>query len=271
MLIGLLGHPLTHSLSPLMQNKALQTLDIKGDYRLFDVEEKELRSCVSGLKSLGCLGFNVTIPYKRRIIDLLDEITPQAAEIGAVNLVKLSRGKFVGDNSDAPGFVRSLKEAGFDPKAKKTTLIVGCGGAARAVAVGLKDSGCQIYVTSRQKPRSLFWAQFEWLELKKDLVVKVDLVVDCTPVGMYPDVDATPVLDPRLYGPETVFCDLVYNPRKTTLIRIAKATKHKVITGDGMLLHQGAISFESWFSVKAPIIEMQKVLDEYLKGGSLGD
>jgi len=266
-LIGLLGHPLVHSLSPLMHNIALQTLEIKGNYQLFDVEEKELISCVSGLKSLGCLGFNVTIPYKRRIIDLLDEITPKAAEIGAVNLVKWSQGKFVGDNSDAPGFIRSLKEAGFDPTAKRA-LIVGSGGAARAVAVGLRDSCCQIYVTSRQKPISLFWNQFDWLELKKDLAVSVDLVVDCTPVGMYPDVNAPPVLDPRLYSQDTVFCDLVYNPQKTTLIRIAKATKHKVITGDGMLLHQGAISFESWFSVKAPLVEMQNVINKYLKGGS---
>lgn len=270
MLLGLVGHPLKHSLSPIMQNIAMEKLRIKGRYHLFDVEEDELKACVEGLKAINVRGFNVTIPYKTKIIGFLDEITPRAKEIGAVNLVSLvgsgPNKRFVGDNSDAPGFIRSLIEAGFNPEGKRA-LVIGNGGAARAVSVGLRDSHCEVIVTSRQKPKHEFWQQFDWLELRADLVVSVDLVVDCTPVGMYPETDTPPVVDPRLYSKNTYFCDLVYNPLKTTLIKIAEATSHKVITGDGMLLYQGAISFERWFLQEAPIIEMQNILLQHLEGG----
>lgn len=270
MLLGLIGYPLSHSLSPLMHNRAFEALDIQAQYCLFSVKEEDLRDTVYGLKTIGSLGFNVTIPYKQKVISFLDEITPQAAEIGAVNLVYRKGERFIGDNSDAPGFIRALKEADQDPQGKRS-LIVGSGGAARAVAVGLRDSGSEVIVTSRQKPKAKFWEQFPWLQLKKDLSMSVDLVVDCTPVGMYPDNSAQPVIDPRLFKKETVFCDLVYNPLRTSLIKVAEATGHQVVTGDGMLLYQGAISFEKWFLQKAPVNVMQEALSEYLEGGKKND
>lgn len=270
MLLGLIGYPLGHSLSPIMQNRALQVLGLQGTYLPFAVTEENLGSAVMGLKSLGCLGFNVTIPYKRKIIQYLDAVTPRAAEIGAVNLVYREGQNYIGDNSDAPGFIRSLEEKGIALKGKKA-VIVGNGGAARAVATGLRDSGATIVVTSRQKPTAEFWQQFPWLGLKKDLVVAADLVIDCTPVGMYPDIDVPPVVDPRAYDKQTVFCDLVYNPRKTCLIKMAEATGHPTVTGEGMLLFQGAISFEKWLAREAPIEVMREALQECLEGGKKND
>ncbi len=270
MLVGLLGHPLEHSLSPLMHNAAMKTLKIEGKYLLFDVSEDSLKKSVERLCALGAVGFNVTIPYKRKIIDLLDEITPQAAEIGAVNLVykKDVGGKavYVGDNSDAPGFIASLQSAGVDLHQRRA-LVLGAGGAARAVAAGLKNEGVEVIVASRRKPEESFWNRFPWEELRRDLVVDADLVVNCTPCGMYPNVDDELIVNPASFPKKTCFCDIVYNPLKTRFIQVAQETGHKTVTGEGMLLFQGAISFTKWYGQEAPIGVMKQVLLSYLQGG----
>ncbi|MDD2431081.1 MAG: shikimate dehydrogenase [Firmicutes bacterium] len=274
MLLGLFGHPLEHSLSPAMHTAAMKELQIEGDYLLFDVLDKKLKTAIEGLFALGVIGFNVTIPYKRQIISYLDEITPEAKEIGAVNLVyKKSIGKktiYVGDNSDAPGFIISLINAGIDLSLKKA-LVLGSGGAARAICVGLKNRNIEITVASRSRPQESFWDQFRWLELHPDLVIDTDLVINCTPCGMYPNVDDRPLVNPASFPTKTHFCDIVYNPLRTKFIKIAEETGHKTITGEGMLLYQGAISFEKWFNTKAPIEAMRKALISHLQGGNLND
>ena len=264
--VGLFGYPVEHSFSPIMHNAAFEKLDINYLYLPFEVHPKELEAAIDGIRALNIKGVNLTIPHKEIVIPYLDEISKEAELIGAVNTVKNENGKLIGYNTDGRGFVKSLVEEGFKPQDKKV-LIIGAGGAARAVGFQLSLEGVSdLYVANRtfEKADSLVKDINNNLELNlvealplvnKDLqqvMNDLDLIVDTTPIGMHPNCEVEPVIAPELLHKELVVADLVYNPMETTLLKAAKEVGAKTIGGLGMLVYQGAIALEIWSGKDAP-------------------
>lgn len=270
---GLFGFPVKHSFSPAMHNAAFSFLGLDYVYIPFQVAPENLSTAISALQSLGITGVNITVPHKQKVIPFLDEISPEAKLIGAVNTVINTKGRLCGYNTDGDGFLRSLKEElDFTPE-KKTVLILGAGGAARAVAVGLVLAGAkEILLTNRTLQRAeklaYFMAENTQAQVRAvswsmrniaEVVEKADLIVQTTSVGMYPQ-EACIEFPFELLRSEQAVYDLVYNPRLTMFLKRAKASGARTAGGLGMLLYQGASAFELWTGVKAPIEVMYKTL-----------
>jgi len=264
-ILGLIGHPLSHSLSPRLHNYYLQENDLNYVYLPFDVEPKNIEEAIKGLKSLNFRGVNITIPYKEKIINYLDYVDEEAQDIGAVNTVVNNDGDLYGYNTDASGFIRMLKEDGkFDIKGQKA-IIIGAGGASKAVGFALCRKGIkEIYIINRTPTRALELAEL-WRNIYPDVKIdygnlesgnhkkifnKFQLVIDTTPVGMVPDTDVKPVISPEYLHSNLLVVDLVYNPLETVLIKEAKKRGARTLNGMGMLLYQGIESFYLWTGVK---------------------
>ncbi|MBI5700870.1 shikimate dehydrogenase [Candidatus Saganbacteria bacterium] len=263
--VGLLGFPLGHTVSPAMHNAAFKSLGINAQYLPFEVSEAELKEAVEGFRALHFLGFNVTIPYKERIMDYLDEATKLPELIGAVNTVVNRDGTLIGYNTDGPGFIESLSEdAGFSPK-DKSAVLLGAGGAGRSIAVMLAECGAKsitISDTDYNKAKEL--ADYVSSEfdskciafLPHDIGKKLDkaqLLVNATPIGMHPKVDACPLPKEIKLHKDLLVYDLVYNPQETKLLKLAKAAKARGVSGLGMLVRQGAMAFSMFTDEDAPI------------------
>lgn len=272
-LVGLLGWPVAHSLSPLMHNSAFQALGLDYLYLNFEVKPDQLEEAVGGLRALNMAGANVTLPHKEKISKLLDEVSPEAELIGAVNTVKNSGGRLVGYNTDGRGFLESLTEVhGFNPQGKKVT-IVGAGGAARAILTSLAPQGAsRIALANRTRSRAKdlvqeFRDKFPEVEFRAfgldDLsegkyMADSDLFVNSTPVGLDDRVWLDIPLE--LLPASCIVYDVIYNPSKTHLLRQAEARGLVVANGLGMLLHQGAKSFKIWTGIEAPIEVMKEAV-----------
>ncbi len=269
---GLIGNPVRHSASPQMHNAAFKELGINAVYVCFEIKDKrDLKKAIEGIRVLGIGGVNVTVPYKEEVIKFLDEITVIAKRIGAVNTVFRRGDKLIGTNTDAEGFIRDLRDTcRFSPK-NKHVLIVGSGGAGRAVSFAVADAGAKcIYLTdidiSRAKKlaRSLSHS-YSGCVIKVIGVDEVDkigkdvnLIVNATPVGMK---EGDPeVVDLRLFNQDTLVYDLVYTPPITPLLRRARQLKMACANGLGMLLRQGALAFKHWTGKNPPIDVMEKAL-----------
>lgn len=260
---GVIGHPLGHSISPALFAAAFEAAGIDATYEAWDTPPETLEGRVNSLRGDDMLGANITVPHKTDIVPLLDETDDVASRAGAVNTVVHRDGKLIGCNTDVAGFARSLREdAGFDAKAK-ATMVLGSGGAARAVALALVEAGARvIYVVARQ-PRKLeravldlkpltpagttiswaYWGDGSFLRS----LAEADLLVNCTPVGTAGSESAgESVIDPALIQPKTTVFDLVYNPINTPLVAAAKARGAKAYSGLGMLVYQAAESFRLW-------------------------
>lgn len=258
--LGLIGYPLSHSFSPIIQMAALQSCELEGDYSLFPIhpEDKQgLRDLLDRARRGEIQGLNVTIPHKQNVIEFLDELTPTAAAIGAVNTIYKQEHKLIGDNTDAPGFLSDLK--GFlttetqrhgDLKA----LVLGAGGSARAVIYALLHDGWEVTTAARrmdqaQQLKSSFpdhklqITDFAFLNTK---ISNISLIVNTTPVGMTPNVDQSPWPESLPFPAGAVIYDLVYNPRETRLVRDARSQARPATTGLGMLIEQAALAFEIW-------------------------
>ncbi|MGM0472048.1 MAG: shikimate dehydrogenase [Bacillota bacterium] len=277
-LTGLFGYPVEHSLSPVMHNSAFKQLELDYHYLPFEVEPSNLESAVEGIKALGLRGVNLTIPHKESVIPYLDELSQSAELIGAVNTIKQEEGRLIGYNTDGRGFVRSLNEADFTPQ-DKSGLIIGAGGAARAIAFQLVLEGLdRLYIANRtlSKAESLVQEVGQKLDLEqieaialdekvlREIIGNLDLVVDTTPVGMSPQADVEPVINPQLLHSGLVVSDLVYNPLETTLLQAAEKRGATTISGLGMLVHQGAIAFELWTGKQAPLKVMKRATKSQL-------
>jgi shikimate dehydrogenase len=249
-IFGILGRPVTHSLSPAMHNAAFRHLGINAVYVAFPVTD--LPQAVSGLRGLAIGGVSVTIPFKEEIIPLLDALDPQAAEIGAVNTVVNRDGRLIGYNTDCLGAVTSL-QARINLNGQHV-LILGAGGASRAIAFGIIRAGGRVTLTDVDQPRAA--------ALVKDLGAKaippdaVDrcpaaILVNATPVGMTPDIDGIPI-NPELLARFQVVMDIVYQPLTTRLLREAQARSCATIDGLQMLIHQATAQFELWTGRQAP-------------------
>lgn len=272
--VGLIGHPVGHSKSPEMMNRAFRACGLPFVYLAFDVAPSELGAAVRGMRALGFRGWNVTIPHKVAILEHLDEVEETAREIGAVNTVVSRDGRLIGYNTDSEGYLRSLvAETGLE-LAGQRVLILGAGGAARAVTHALADSGVEsITIANRTREKAERLAKslgrkvdaraVSLTELKR-VVPETTLLVQTTSVGMYPKTEAIPI-DPSLLHAGMTVSDLIYRPRKTLLLREAEARGARVHGGLGMLLHQAALAFEKWMGRPAPVEVMRDALEEAMK------
>lgn len=277
-IIGIFGDPIEHSLSPLMHNQAFQVLDLDYTYVPFNVKKNDLRDAIASIVKLGLVGINVTIPHKEAVISLLDEVSTDAKLIGAVNTIVNDNGKLVGYNTDGAGFYQSLvRVIGEKPRDKKI-LILGTGGASRAVAfqLALEDAG-ELILTNRNFEKADKLAEevtnntkakvdtIEFTTANMELIVpQADIIINTTPIGMYPNINKIPIIDTKLINPKTIVSDLIYNPHKTLLLRQAEEKGALVVPGIGMLLYQGVLAFEKWTGQRAPVDVMDKVLMEFL-------
>lgn len=271
---GLFGFPVEHSFSPAMHNAAFEALNTNWAYVPFSVAPDRLSQAVKGITSLGLAGVNVTVPHKQAVVPLLDEVHPTAKIIGAVNTIVNCNGRLTGHNTDGSGFVRALSdEVHFSPKGK-SALIVGAGGAARAVALQLSLTGLtSVYITNRSREKAEVLARdintatntravmLPWGdELPGDKVAEVNLVVQTTYIGMSPNVQQCPDFPFDAITSGQVICDLIYNPGQTTFLKRAAARGAVTLNGLGMLLYQGVLAFELWTGLAAPVKVMREAL-----------
>ena len=231
-LIGIVGYPVGHSLSPNVHNRAFEALHLDFIYLKFPTPD--VKDFVQNAREIGISGFSVTIPHKTAVIPFLDELTPEAREVGAVNTVSCLDGMWIGDNTDVYGVKAALASVGFDPD-DKTVVILGAGGAAKAAVAALKEAK-KVEVLSRR-------------EIPHASNRPCDLLINATPVGMFPMVDASPLPGPI---PANVVLDMVYNPPITRLLRSALDQGKTVIQGTTMFLAQAARQFEIWTGHRAP-------------------
>jgi len=277
-LIGLIGNPLDHSFSPAMHNQAYEKNDLNYLYIPIEVDKKNIEKILIGMKNLGFIGFNVTIPHKINVMDYLDEIDPIAEKIGSVNTVKIENGKLKGFNTDGIGFIRSLKEEKKVDIDGKKILVLGAGGASRSISIVLAEKNAEkIYIANRtiEKAESLskdvnekVKKCSEHLDLNnkdkiKGIIKEVDIIVNTTSLGMYPKIDESP-LDKNILSSGKLVIDIVYNPSKTKLLKEAEEIGSDIHFGLGMLVNQGAEAFEIWTGLKAPVEDMKKSLKEKL-------
>lgn len=272
--LGLIGWPLEHSLSPIIHTAAMQALGLGGAYRLLPVRptsqgDKQLKARLDRIRSGELDGLNVTRPYKTTVMKHLDELTPVAEAIGAVNTISAMDGRLVGDNTDKDGFLIDL-EATLSPEVGGA-LILGSGGAARAVALGLAESGWQVWVSARcldqaeelvDGLRSRGALAISGIPLSSRVIESISpdcgLIVNATPLGMSPQTKTSPWPADVPLPSDVVVYDLVYAPRETMLTIAASEAGLAAVTGVGMLVEQAALSFERWTGLTAPRSVMRR-------------
>lgn len=251
---GILGRPVAHSLSPAMHNAAFAHLGMKAVYVPFEVQD--LGQAVAGLRGLNLGGVSVTIPFKEEIIPLLDEVVGPAARMGAVNTVVNQGGRLVGHNTDWLGAVAALKEK--TELSGRHILILGAGGAARAIVYGVLEAGGRVSVTDIDMSKAAALArEFGVAALVPGQVdtCEAEILINATPVGMEPHSEEIPVA-PELLSRFRLVMDIVYRPLRTRLLREARARGCEVVDGLRMLIHQGAAQFTLWTGRPAPVAVM---------------
>lgn len=273
------GWPVAHSLSPPMQNAALRVLGLDMVYVAFAVPPAGIEAAVGAIKGLGLVGVNVTIPHKHAVVDYLDDLDETAAAISAVNTIRNEDGMLRGYNTDGPGLLRSLSEAGVTV-ADKRVAILGAGGSATAVSMAVARSRAEsVAILNRTAAKAERLADLvcdkagrcdiDPLPIEGDeareIVEAADVIVDCTAVGMHPNENVPPVVPEEWMHEGQIVCDLTYNPRETVLLKAAARRGAKPIDGTGMLVHQGAIALEIWTGKTAPVEVMREALLKALK------
>jgi len=276
--LGIFGHPISHTLSPVMHNAVIKALGLDMAYLPFEVKPPNLKEAINGIKSLGIIGVNITIPHKESVIRFLDDISEEARLVGAVNTIVNKDRKLVGYNTDGSGYMASLKEElGFNPKSKRI-IIIGAGGAARGILAALATQKPKsITVANRTLSRavSLIKAfkgkfrdtRFEAINLDDNMLKmsfnSVDLLINTTSVGMKQGKTLKIPLEtlPKI----AIVSDIIYNPLETLLLKKAKKIGLTTHGGLGMLVHQGARSFKLWTGMDAPMNVMRKAALKALK------
>lgn len=265
---GLIGYPVEHSLSPVMQAVAFRETGIEGAYELWPTADAEVPARVAGLRDSAFFGANVTVPHKQRVMPFLDELSDTARRIGAVNTIVKRDGTLLGDNTDAHGFAMSVRESGFDVSSESTALILGAGGAARAVIVALQDIGfARVEIANRSPERAEALAtdldrggdvvSIPWGDLETRLP-SVDLLINATALGWHDGEIPLDIARLGLLAPHATVIDLTY--RDTDLLKITRRIGLKAVDGLGMLVHQGARAFALWTGVEPPIEAMRKAV-----------
>lgn len=282
-LVGLIGWPVGHSISPVMHNAAFARLGMDWRYVALPVSahpSERVGEAVLGVRALGLKGANVTVPHKQAVLPFLDSLTPAARAIGAVNTILVVDDELIGDNTDALGFIADLHEQGVAVTGM-SALVLGAGGSARAVVYGLADAGAKaITVLNRSRDRAQILAG-EMAEFFPACVFRTgalpegipdanadaDLVVNCTSVGMTPYAEEMPWDEETEFAPEQVVYDLIYRPAVTRLLQMAAADGAAPIGGLGMLIWQGALAFQRWTGQEPPVEIMRAVALRAVEGG----
>lgn len=258
----LLGNPVGHSLSPLMHNAALKKMDIQETYSACCV--KDISQAIESIKGMNIRGASVTIPFKVAVMDYLDDIDYDALEIGAVNTIVNHNGRLTGYNTDWLGLILALKQS--MTIANKTFAIIGAGGTARAAAYGIvKEGGFPIILNRTRQKGKILAGEFKcpFYPLSGAGNVEADCLINTTPVGMYPDIDKSPVNAAALAGYKYVM-DVIYNPLKTKLMKEAEKQGCRIISGIDMFVHQGAEQLKLWMGKEPPRTLMKKIILERL-------
>ena len=280
-LLGVIGHPVEHSLSPLIHNAALSELGLDYVYLPFPIQPQYLKQALDGFAATGVVGFSATIPHKQAIIPLLSEIEPIAQAVGAVNTVIRKNDRWIGTNTDVEGFIAPLKTLNRD-WSQTTTVILGNGGAARAVVAGCVQLGCtSIHVVGRNLQKleefSNSWKnspfkvtlQIHQWDALPQIIEKANLIVNTTPVGMYPKIENSP-LNAELFthlSKDSIVYDLIYTPSPTKLLQYANLANAITIDGLEMLVQQGAAALRMWLQRKdVPVDVMRQTLQKQLYG-----
>lgn len=264
-LVGLLGFPVEHSLSPCMQNAAFQALSLNYAYVPLRVHPRDVPAAVTGLAALGFVGANVTIPHKQAVMPYLDVVSAEAEAIGAVNTIVIKEGLLSGHNVDATGFMAPLEDLGLTGQGLRA-LVLGAGGAARAVVYGLALTGASVTVLNRtlERARSLVdvigphlpAASLTCGPLTREAIAgiapAVDLVVNTTSLGMPPHEGSSPWPEALPFPPRAIAYDLIYVPAETRLLAAARAAGARTLNGLPMLVHQGAAAFRLWTGCQPP-------------------
>lgn len=277
-LLGVIGHPIAHSLSPIMHNAAIAHLGVDYVYLPFPIQPQDLPTAIAGFAAVGLQGFSVTIPHKQAILPLLSEVSEVSQAIGAVNTVWRTDQGWSGTNTDVIGFLSPLKTYQRDWR-QTVAVILGNGGAARAVVAGCAQLGCaaiQVVGRDRQKLDAFYqsWANspqpinlsVHGGEELPHLLPQASLVVNTTPIGMHPHVDASPLSDQQAtqLSPDAIAYDLIYTPTPTQFMQQAQRQGAIAIDGLEMLVQQGAAALEIWLQQPAPVEVMRQALREHL-------
>lgn len=277
-LLGVIGHPIEHSLSPVMHNAAIASLGLDYVYLPLPVKPEDLEVAIAGFAAINLKGFSVTIPHKQAIIPFLSEVSPVAQAVGAVNTVWRTETGWAGTNTDVEGFLAPLRDNNRD-WSQTTAAVLGNGGAARAVVAGCAQLGCaevRVFGRSWEKlndfldswldsPLPVKLSVHRWEELS-NLISKTDLLVNATPIGMYPHVDRSP-LDAGVMEklpPNAIAYDLIYTPNPTQFLKQAQMSGAIAIDGLEMLVQQGAAALEIWLQQPVPVDIMRQSLREHL-------
>lgn len=274
-LTGLLGSPVAHSISPMMHNEAFSILGLDYVYLCFDVGTDSLKTVVEGMKTMGVRGFNCTMPDKNLMCELADDLSPAARLIGAVNTVVNDNGKLTGYNTDGIGYMQSVKDAGHDIIGKNMTLL-GAGGAATAVCTqaaldgvasinvfSIKDQffdRAKNMVDNINKNTNCKASLYD-LEDKTELNKSIgnsQILTNATSVGMSPNTNNCIITDESVFRNDLIVSDVIYNPRETKLLKIAKEHGCKTFNGLYMLLYQGAEAFKIWTGKEMPVKEIKE-------------
>ena len=262
--MGIMGDPVEHSLSPPMHNAAFQKLKLDYVYVPFHVKRENLASAIQGARNMGIKGLNLTIPHKIEVINYLDELDEVAELIGAVNTVKFTEINAVGYNTDGVGAVKAIEEV--TPVKGKKIIILGAGGAARAISFQLLLSGVgEVLIANRTLEKACnlrddlketFTASVDCLGLDNKLTLELtdaDVLINTTPVGMHPHQDDEPVVTNDMMHSDLVVNDIVYNPLVTGLLREAGKADARIVQGTKMLIYQGLEAFRIWTGITPPV------------------
>lgn len=278
-LTGFFAKPASHSLSPLMHNLAFSHWGIDAVYLAFEVDQTNLRQAVESIRTLDMLGVNVSMPNKTAVLAYLDQLSPEAELIGAVNTIVHQEQRLIGYNTDGMGFVRSVNETGHPIKNQKI-VVLGAGGAAKAIVVQMALEGAQ-EITIYKRLNATFLPLKEYFvkvsekagcpirlhdyadesQLALDLS-QANLLINATDIGMGSKKDQLPIADVKLLHSQLAVFDLIYSPSETRLIQEAKKMGIKAYNGLGMLIHQGAIAFELWTHREMPVQNIREQLEQ---------
>ena len=275
-LVGVFGHPVAENPTIVLQEAAFKALNLNWRYLTIEVYPEDLEDAFKGLRAFNMQGINLTIPHKVEVLKYLDEVADDARLMGAVNTVRRSRegNKLIGENTDGKGFLRSLREDARVNPADKRVVVLGAGGAARAITVELALAGAaQITVVNRTAGRgqelvkllndqTSTSADFILWNGRYSLPATTEVLVNATSIGLFPDISAKPDLDYNTITPAMIVCDVIPNPPQTPFLDEARARGATTLDGLGMLVYQGAIGFKMWTGLEPPVEVMHRALAE---------
>lgn len=277
----LIGHPISKSLSPVIHNSFYNINNLNNIYIAFDIEKEKLKKAIDSFKILNIKGFNVTLPHKINIIEYLDDISKEAKFMDAVNTVSNKNGRLIGYNTDGMGFLKSMNMEGIDLK-DRNILVLGAGGVANAISISVATEGAKkIFICNRTVSKAERLAdkigrffpnvlvEFRSLALEGVPKDEIDMVINCTSIGMYPDTDKSPI-DFTGFPKKLVVYDTIYKPQKTKFMKLAEKKGYHIIGGLSMLINQALYSQKIWsekesFNVFKNFEKIRRILKKYVE------